>query len=265
METLGVLALVLGAASLLRVALACVAYRRWLRGGRVRDFEPGPTPPASIVVDGPPDAFLRQNYPEYEVVATAPARAETDVEVRVGGAPRHEFVVYANAHLRPDPLFLRDAAAGGEVAFLPVLTGARTLGARLQALFVNSSGAWNALLGGARSARAAARTGRATRLARRAVRLDAAGFRWADAGSPIAAVLASAPLLLAVTVPTRPGALTLLILIALARVAMALSVEVRFVRDGSTLRALAWLPVAFVLEPFLLLLAAGRSATLGSR
>jgi hypothetical protein len=265
METLGIVALALGAASLLRTAAAFAAYRAWLRRGRIRDFEPGPTPPISVVVDGPPEPFLRQNYPEYEVVAGAPPREDTDVEVRVGGEPRFEFTLFANPALRPDPLFLRDAAAAADVTFVPALTAARTVDERLRALFQNSDGILLGVLGGPRCVRGAARTRNAGAIARRPVRMEARGFRWGDARSPVAAALAAAPALLAVSVPWRPGALTLLILIALARVATAVSVELRFVRDGSTLAALPWLPVAFLAEPLLLLFGRGRSATLGSR
>ncbi|MHC4449794.1 MAG: hypothetical protein ACYS0E_06585 [Planctomycetota bacterium] len=122
METLGWLALALATASVLRSVLALPALLAWLRGGRVRSFVAGETPPISIRTAGPPDAFLHQNYPEYEVLAES--IADSDVVVRVNGEPRHGIVVLANPQLRPDPLFLRDVAAGGQVSFVPVVCDA---------------------------------------------------------------------------------------------------------------------------------------------
>jgi hypothetical protein len=90
------------------------------------------------------------------------------------------------------------------------------------------------------------------------------GLQWGDLRSPLAALLACAPLLLLVCIPTRPGALTLLVAIALFRIGIAISMELRSVRDGTTLAALVWMPVLWLIEP-LLLLGRSRSATLGDR
>jgi len=262
LETLGWIALALGAASLLRTVLALPRYRAWLRRGRVRDFPKGPTPPATIVVDGPPDAFLRQNYPLYEILASG--TADADVDVRTEGEPRHELVVHVSPHLRPDPLFLRDAAAEGKVAFVPVVCAARSADEKLWALFANTDGLLHALLLGPRCARGAAATPAPERIARRPVCIEARGFT-AENRPLLAVPLAAAPLLLAVCAPFRPGALTLLILVTLARIALAASVELRFVRDGTTLSALKWLPVAWLAEPWRLLFGKRRSATLRDR
>jgi hypothetical protein len=263
METLGWVALALGVASLLRTVAALPAFRSWLRRGRVRDFTAGETPPISIRTAGPPNAFLRQNYPDYEVIADSPA--DTDVPVHVGGEPRHEILLLANPALRPDPLFLRDVADGGRVAFIPVVCGAKSVRGRLLALAANTDAMLNALLFGAGFARGAACTAAGPhRIARRPVRVDESGLAWADLRSPLSFVLACAAPLLAVCIPTRPGALTLLILIALFRIGFAVSMELRFTKDGTTLGALVWLPLAWVMEP-VLLLGRRRSATLPGR
>jgi len=263
METLGWIALALGAASLLRTLGAMPGYLAWLRRGRVRGFAAGPTPPISVVVAGAPDPFLRQNYPEYEVLATE--ERDADVAVRTSGEPHHDLVVHANPFLRPDPLFLRDAAAGGEVAFVPVICAATTLDAKLRALSANSDAVLDTLLCGARLARGGARAGAGRTLARRPVCVAEAGLGWGDIRPVLAVPLAAAPLLLLICVPTRPGALTMLILIALLRIGVAVSMELRAVRDGTTLAALPWLPLLWIVEPWLLLLGRRRSATLGVR
>jgi len=263
METLGWLALALATASVLRSVLALPALLAWLRGGRVQDFVAGETPPISIRTAGSPDAFLHQNYPEYEVLADS--MAESDVSVRVNGEPRHGIVLEANPQLRPDPLFLRDVAAGGQVSFVPVVCDARTLHGKLLAMSANTDAILNALVFGAGFARGAARTiDKPRRIARRPVPVRESGLHWGDLRSPLAALLACAPLLLLVCIPTRPGALTLLVLITLFRIGVAISMELRSVRDGTTLGALVWLPVLWLIEP-LLLLGRSRSATLGDR
>jgi hypothetical protein len=263
METLGWIALALGAASLLRTLAALPVYLAWLRRGRVRDFAPGPTPPISIVVAGAPEPFLRQNYPEYEVIATADA--EADIEVRTSGAPRYGIVVRANPCLEPDPLFLRDVAADGEVAFLPVLRAAKTLDAKLRALSANTDAVLDALLLGARHAGGAAQTTEPETIARRPAPVAEEGIGWGDLRRVFAVPLAAAPLLLVVCVPSRPGALSMLIAIALLRIGIAISMELRYVRDGTTLAALPWLPLLWLVEPWLLLCGRRRSATLGLR
>jgi ceramide glucosyltransferase len=129
-------------------------------------------------------ASLRQNYPGFEVlflseraddpagaVADAVVAEVPDVEVRrLSGlaagsgnpkaillsagqvAARHEILVAADSDVRPDPLYLRDAAnalANAEaVSFLPVLFGARGLWARAASLFWNTDGFLTLLLAG---------------------------------------------------------------------------------------------------------------------
>jgi len=151
-------------------------------------------------------ATLRQNYPEFEVlfvherpdepaladVAEA-TRAVPDVPVRTlagrdaaainpkvavllrGEAEaRHDVIVAADSDVRPDPLWLRDIAAGLEdadaVSFIPILTGVRTPWARLAALAIDTDGLLAILVAGGR-----AMTG-ATIGVRRAALAKAGGF-----------------------------------------------------------------------------------------
>ncbi len=130
------------------------------------------------------EATLRQNYPIFEVLflherpddpaleaAHAAAAKVPDVPVRflpgrdpdatnpkaavlIRGelAAHHAILVASDSDVRPDPLYLRDAAnalQGGDVAvFPPVLFGMRTVGARLMGLLVNTEGLLSVLLAG---------------------------------------------------------------------------------------------------------------------
>ena len=132
-------------------------------------------------LEGNLEATLRQNYPAFEVVfcheraedpaleaARAAAARTPDVDVsflcgRADGvanpkaavlalgadAARHDLVAAADDDVAPDPLYLRDLAAGlaeaDAVSFPPVLVGARTIPARLAALAVNTDGMLNVL------------------------------------------------------------------------------------------------------------------------
>jgi len=131
-------------------------------------------------------ATLRQNYPAFEVLflherpedpargaARAAAARVPDVPVRFlagrddsasnpkvavllrGEAEaREEILVASDSDIRPDPLFLRDVANGlaerDLVFFPPVLFGAASAAARLNALFVNVEGFLSILLAGGR-------------------------------------------------------------------------------------------------------------------
>jgi len=112
METLAWTAIALGTISLLRTAIAIPKFSRWLRSGRVHQFEAGATPPLSVLKplrgDEPNLAEnlttnLRQNYPEFEVIflhegehdaalsaVTAAVSAVPDVPTRVVGGVRAE-------------------------------------------------------------------------------------------------------------------------------------------------------------------------------
>jgi len=213
------------------------------------------------------EATLRQNYPEFEVIfvherpddpaaarADAAAARVTDVPsrrmagkdpdarnpkvsvlLRAEAAAAHEVFVAADSGVRPDPLWLRDAAnalADRDLGAFPmVLFGMRSLGARLLGLFVDTEGFLSVVLGrgavtpGAtiaarRSAlraiggyravadriaddlelgRALRRQGFRAALARRAVRLYTPGGSVADAARRVVrwslAIRSSAPLL----------------------------------------------------------------------
>ena len=101
-------------------------------------------------------------------------------------------------------------------------------------------------------------------MARRGVRVRATALGWREIRTAPALTLSTAPALLSICVVagTRPGALTVLILITLLRAGIAVAIELRYVRDGSTLRALARLPLLWFAEPFLLLFGRSRAPEL---
>ena len=140
METLAWIAIALGAGSLLRTVRALVRLRPWLRGGRVRDFVAGATPPMSVLKPVYGDeprltenltATLAQNYPDFEVLflherendpalaAVEAARAAiTDVDTRVlegaetdAANPKVGTVLRGEAAAKHDILVVADADA----------------------------------------------------------------------------------------------------------------------------------------------------------
>lgn len=308
------LAEIAGLAALARYLVAAPFLARYLLRARVARIPKGPTPPISVLkpllTPSPTrerdlEATLRQNYPDFEVLFVEPGEADParraaalvpDVPVRFlaeGGADsaRHDVLVAAAPEVRPDPLWLRDAAngmaEGDVVAFPPILFGARTTGARLRALFVNIDAFLVLLMArGAPGAcpviayRRSVPRG-AVVLSRRAARchlpegapaeslcglLETARVLWKEAPLSAAAAAAggSAPALLlaaAVAGPARGPALLLLALHAAARVACAVVLDYRFCWDRSLVRALPLLPALWILEPLLWLgglLPAGR-------
>jgi ceramide glucosyltransferase len=167
-----------------------------------------------------------------------------------------------------------DALLGIVMARGVAMTGS-TIGIRRDAL--EAVGGWAAV--GDRIAddyamgRALRRAGKRTALARRAVRVrsdhgSAADttrwmLRWGRTvrvSAPLpyafAIVLASAPVLLILArgLHHTPGALWMLAGITLARAGTGLAIELRYVWDGSTRRALLALPLLWILEPLGLLL-----------
>ncbi|MEM8883647.1 MAG: hypothetical protein AAGD14_06255 [Planctomycetota bacterium] len=265
----GWFAFALGALSTLRLLVALARLRRWLRAGDVRRFEAGATPRVRIVTVGAPEPFEHQNYPDYEVEAAGRA---TSIAGEAGRTPA--WTVRVNPAARPDPLFLRDAVAGERttVHFAPMAIEARTVGDRIRALSVNTDGLLHALAFGAGRARAGAVArqgdGPGHALARRALPVVANGVDWRERFDPLAALLSAAPVCLLVSLfqETPPGSLTFLLVLAFTRAGLAFGMELRFVRDGSTLRAIPLLPLLWILEPLLLLF--GRAlgpATLASR
>ena len=169
MSVVAIGALISGGWALLRYALALPRFVRYLRRARITSIPKGPTPPLSLVKSVRGDVpgigenlvrTLKQNYPDFEVIFAheeddAPAVAAIDaartqvpdVEVRAstdGAQERRDPTVWASASVRPDPLYLRDAAnglqEGAVVTFPPVLFGLRSLGARLWGLLSPSAG-----------------------------------------------------------------------------------------------------------------------------
>jgi hypothetical protein len=292
MSALDVVAYAVGAVALLRGVVGLAFLHDFIRGAALKSIPKGPMPPLSVIVAARGDepgldenlqATLRQNYPKFELLLLQPEDGSVeapegvpDVEIRsVRGDPlkeaRYESRLFSDSRARPDPLYLRDAANGlqvaSEVVFVPVLFGMRSLWSRLVALVVNTELAPGMLMA---RAGATAPTTRAIRsaggravLARRAVRLFCPRGRLRDAATafrPAAIPTAFAPLLLLLA-----GAWGLLAALLLLRLLVAVAVDFRFCWDRSLVRSLPLLPLLWLLEPLgwltgLFLL--GRRATL---
>jgi hypothetical protein len=296
MSGLEVVALVTGGLAIARQLAGLAFFVRYLRRASVRRLPTGgPTPPLSIVqrVDGDEPALeenltaaLRQNYPDFELVvvheggpvdAVERARkAVPDVEVKTtagdpGPVARHECRVLCDPRVRPDPLFLRDAASGlaeaDIIPFVPVLFGARSLPARLAALTVNTDLFLTMVLGRGTIpspvTMAIRRDGSRIGLARRPARVHAPTGQWADARpglGRLSSACSAAPLLLLLAGLWWP-----LALLVLLRLLVAFAVDFRFCWDRSLLKSFPLLPLLWILEPlgFLAaLLGAGRRARL---
>ncbi|MHC4338958.1 MAG: glycosyltransferase family protein [Planctomycetota bacterium] len=292
MSALDVVAYAVGAVALVRGVVGLAFLHDFIKGAALKSIPKGPTPPFSVIVAARGDepsleenlrATLRQNYPQFELLLVQPEdepveapEGVADVEIRsVSGDPfreaQYESRLVSDPRARPDPLYLRDAANGlqvaSEVVFVPVLFGMRSVWSRVVALVVNTE-----LVPGMLMARgnAAAPTTRAIRgaggravLARRAVRLFCPRGRLRDAAPafrPTALPTSFAPPLLLLV-----GGWGLLAVLLLLRLLVAFAVDFRFCWDRSLIRSLPLLPLLWILEPLgwltgLFLL--GRRATL---
>jgi hypothetical protein len=279
---LTLLAFLCAGLALLPYVIGLPALARYFRNADLRRLGKGPTPPISLMIEaGAQDedltALLRQNYPEFELVVSAPEPAADlaphpaapDIPVRHGGA-RYEIVAGVARVLHPDPLFLRDighALDGADgVVFAPVVFGPRTLGARLLTLVANSDAFLSTVASRGQPRPHACFAWRANGsgrpvLAPRAVRvrmprgnlLDLAWLSGRSAlripGSLARGLLVAA----AVWTPHTLAALLVLGLLVLLRAGTAAAVDLRFAWDRSTLRSLPLLPLLWVAEPIALL------------
>ncbi len=304
MSVVAIGALISGGWALLRYALALPRFVRYLRRARITSIPKGPTPPLSLVKSVRGDVpgleenlvrTLRQNYPDFEVIfahrkddeqavaAIDAARTQVpDVEVRAstdGAQERRDPTVWASASVRPDPLYLRDAANGLQegdvVTFPPVLFGLRSLGARLWGLLCDVDFFLILLRWHARVPVSETIAGigpndtwapEAAVLARRAARcfVPVMGFgqslaivtRWFRrlpyAPSVSARVSAVAPLLMlatAIGTPHTAWAVAGLAAHTFFRIAIAVVIDFRFCWDRSLVRSLPLLPLLWVYEP----------------
>jgi hypothetical protein len=276
MSALDVVAYAVGAVALLRGVVGLAFLHDFLKGAALKSIPKGPTPPLSVIVAARGDepeldenlrATLRQNYPDFELLLAQPEEGSVeapeeapDVEIRsVRGDPlkeaQYESRLLSDPRARPDPLYLRDAANGlqvaSEVTFVPVHFGMRSLWSRVVGLVVNTELMPGMLMarGGARapSTRAIRGAGGRAVLARRAVRLFCPGGRLRDAAPafrPTALPSAFAPLLLLMA--EGWGLLAGLLLL---RLLVAVAVDFRFCWDRSLIRSLPLLPLLWLLEP----------------
>jgi hypothetical protein len=270
---LPIVAFVCAGLALLRYVVGLPLLWRFIRNANPRRIPKGETPPLRVIVaaqDAPFDnlvAILRQNYPIFsvmflgggEVAERAHAAVPDVIAMLDEGHP-----VALTGDSRPDPLFLRDAANGlaqaRAVSFVPVRFGMATGRARRGALVVNTDQLLDRLILGGLigiDAAVAADTGSSRRglvAARRSLRMHAPDLPWEAGGLRLPTAIAPLFLIAAAFDPdVRCVALVVLLLLALLRAVVAVTVDLTFGRDGSTIRSLAWLPALWLLEPFLAL------------
>jgi hypothetical protein len=269
---LPIVAFVCAGLALLRYLVGIPLLWRFVRNANLRRIPKGETPPIHVLVaaQGSPKenlvAILRQNYPAFDVLflgggaaAEAANAAVPDVRVPDKDGPFEKRFLLLTGDSRPDPLFLRDAANGlaraRVVKFVPVRFGMETGRARRAALLANSDGILDRLT----SVRTAGlepawaldsnRDKPETALARRPLRVHAPDLPLENR-VPLPSTFASLLLIACALDPEwRCAALYALALLTLLRAVVAVTVDLAFARDGSTLRSLPWLPVLWILEP----------------